>query len=149
MTKLLSALAKVLTRLGELMFHRLAVIAALIVMQMAFYWAAFSFMRSSPYFQPLNGAMALLSALVVLWIAGNRSNPGYKVGWIIIVMLLMPFGAVAYLFLGGNRLSRYNQRRLRAMERKVSRNLGPDCGRADTLARLAGEDAVGFFGETG
>ena len=29
MTKLLSALAKVLTRLGELMFHRLAVIAAL------------------------------------------------------------------------------------------------------------------------
>ena len=54
MTKLLSALAKVLTRLGELMFHRLAVIAALIVMQMAFYWAAFSFMRSSPYFQPLN-----------------------------------------------------------------------------------------------
>ena len=35
MTKLLSALAKVLTRLGELMFHRLAVIAALIVIPVA------------------------------------------------------------------------------------------------------------------
>ena len=141
MTKLLSVLAKMLTRLGKLMFHRLAIISVFIVLQLAFYCAAFSFMRSSSYFQPLNGAMALLSALVVLWIAGNRSNPGYKVGWIIIVMLLMPFGAVAYLFLGGNRLSRYNQRRLRAMKHKVSQNLDPDCGRADTLAQLAGEDA--------
>lgn len=142
MTEILNMLAGMLAKLRKLMFHRVGVITALIMMQLVFYWAAFSLLSSSPYFQPLNGAMLLLSGVVVLWIAGSPSNPGYKVGWIIIVMLLMPFGAVAYLFLGGNRLSRYNQRRLRAMERKVQQNLGPDCGRSSAFADLAGTDAA-------
>lgn len=141
MTKILNALAGMLTKLGKLMFHRVGIITALIVMQLAFYGAAFSLLSSSPYFQPLNTAMLLLSGVVVLWIAGSPSNPGYKVGWIIIVMLLMPFGAVAYLLLGGNRLSRYNQRRLRAMERKVRQDLGPDCDRSEAFSDLAGTDA--------
>lgn len=36
---------------------------------------------------------------------------------------------------------KYNQRRLKAMERKVRQNLGGDCGRSDVLSQLKGPDA--------
>lgn len=141
MTKALGALTKMLTKLGKLMFHRIGIIAAMIVMQLVFYAVMFTMLRSSPYYPTFSWALMLLSGLVVLWIVGNRSNPGYKVGWIIIVMLFTPFGAVAYVFLGGNRLSQYNQRRLKIMERKMRQNLGADCNKSEILAQLEGADA--------
>ncbi len=139
MTRMLNALAKLLSRMSKLLFHRLGVISVMLLMQLAFYVVAFARLRSSKYYDMVSWAFLLLSALVVLWIVKDRSNPGYKVGWIIIVLLFLPFGSVAYLFLGGNRLSRYNQRRLKAMERTVRQGLGQDRGRAELLRALEGE----------
>ena len=141
MTKALSMLAKLLAKLARLLFHRIGIIAVMILLQIGFYIVVFAILSSSPYYRLFSWALNLLSALVALWIAGNRSNPGYKVGWIIIVLMFPPLGAVAYLLLGGNRLSKYNQRRLKAMERKVRQNLGGDCGRSDVLSQLKGPDA--------
>lgn len=141
MAKLLSGLTKMLARLGKLMFHRMGIIAMMLIMQLAFYAAVIATFRNTPYYQTFSWVLLVLSVLVVLWIVGNRSNPGYKIGWIIIVLVFLPFGSVAYLLLGGNRLSKYNQRRLKAMEEKVRKNLGHDCNRSEVLARLKGEDA--------
>lgn len=141
MTKLLNALTKVLAKLGKLLFHRMIIVTTMILMQLAFYVVLFAVFRTSEYYHLFSGFLMALSVLVVLWIIGNRSNPGYKIGWIIIVLVCLPFGSIAYLLLGGNRLSKYNQRRLKLMERKVRQNLGPDCGKSAVLAELAGEDA--------
>jgi len=141
MGKFLNGLAKVLIKLSKLLFHRMGIVAVLLLMQLAFYVLAFLTLRSSKYYVFFQWVLMILSVVTVLWIVRDRSNPGYKVGWIIIVLLLQPFGWVAYLFLGGNRLSRYNQRKLGTMEETVRQNLGPDCDRAGALAALAGEDA--------
>ena len=97
MTKLLSALTKMLAKLGKVMFHRMVIVAAMILMQLAFYVVMFAVFRNSQYYRMFSWALMVLSVLVVLWIVGNRSNPGYKIGWIIIVLVFLPFGAIAYL----------------------------------------------------
>ncbi len=141
MSKFLNGIAKLLGRLRKLLFHRLFIISMMILLQLAFYAWVFAALRYSKYYDMFSWVFFLLSALVVLWIVKDRSNPGYKLGWIIIVFLLLPFGSLAYLFLGGNRLSRYNQRKLKDMERLVRENLGPDCCRSKALGKLAGPDA--------
>ncbi len=141
MGKFLNAFAKVLVKFSKLLFHRVGIVAVLLLLQIAFYVLAFVTLRSSRYYDLFSGTLYLLSLLTVLWIVRDRSNPGYKVGWIIIVLLFQPFGWVAYLVLGGNRLSKYNQRKLKTMEHMVRKSLGADCDRAGILARLEGEDA--------
>ena len=141
LAKIVTALTRPLAQIAKLMFHRLGIISSMIVLQIAFYVMVLAELRNTPYFHIINTVLIALSAFAVLWIVSSRSNPGYKMGWIIIVLLFLPFGVVAYLLLGGNRLSRYNQRRLRSMERTVRANLGPECGRWEHLCTLAGEDA--------
>ena len=139
--KLLLGLTRILSKLAKLLFHRMGIIAVMLLMQLAFYVTLLLTLRDSPYFPLFNSILVALSALAILWIVGNRSNPGYKIGWIIIVLVCMPFGALAYLLLGGNEMSSYNRKRLKAMEERVRRSLEPDCNRADLFAHVAGEDA--------
>ena len=139
--KALVGAARLLSKLAKLLFHRMGIIVVMLVMQLAFYITLLLAFRDSAYFPLFNAILVALSALTILWIVGNRSNPGYKIGWIIIVLVCMPFGALAYLLLGGSRMSSYNRKRLKVMEEKVRRSLGPDCCRAERLASVAGEDA--------
>ena len=131
---------KLLRKIGNVLFHRLGIVAVLIITQLILYFVLLALLREV---SPIVGVILVaLSAFLVLWIVGSKSNPGYKIGWIIIVMVLMPFGPLAYALLGGNRLSSFNQRRLRTMEKKIQRNLGNECGRSASLSDLAGEDAA-------
>jgi cardiolipin synthase len=132
---------KLLGKLGKVLFHRLGIVGVLIVLQIGLYTAGLVWLRGSRYYNMVAWAFLLLAVLVVIWIVAGKSNPGYKIGWIVIVLGLMPFGSLAYLMLGGNRLSRFNQKRLRSMERKLSRGLDGECHRSDVLAEVAGEDA--------
>ncbi len=145
MSRVLSKVAmlpiRLLRKIGKLLFHRIGIMAVLIVLQLALYTVGALWLRETRYSGVIMGALVVLSVLAVLWIVGSKSNPGYKIGWIIIVLVLIPFGSLAYLLLGGNRLSAYNQRRLRTMERKMYQNMGGECDRSSSLAQLEGEDA--------
>lgn len=133
---------RILTRLGGLLFHRVGIMASLIVIQIGFYLFALSRLHEIPFYNVIHGMFLALSILVVVWIVASNSNPGYKINWIIIVLGLMPFGSLAYLLLGGNHLSQFNQRRLRIMEEKIQQNLGDECCKADALTHLIGSDAA-------
>lgn len=137
----MNALSKLLSKLAKVLFHRMVIMAVMILLQIAFYALVFMEFQNSRYYDMFSWVLWLLSALVVLWIVKDRSNPGYKVGWIIIVLLFLPFGSIAYLFLGGNRLSLYNQRKLKVMERTVRQSLSPDCDRSPLVSELINEDA--------
>lgn len=132
---------KLLSKIGKVLFHRMGIVAVLIIAQLALYTAGLVVLRDSAYYDTVEWLFLVLSVLAAAWIVGDKSNPGYKIGWLIIVLGLMPFGSLAYLLLGGNHLSAFNQRRLRTMERKIRRNLGDECGRSASLAELMGEDA--------
>lgn len=55
----------------------------------------------------------LLSISVVIFIVNNKSNPAYKIAWIIPILLFPVFGGLFYLLFGGNRLSAKDRRNLR------------------------------------
>ena len=133
---------KVQSKIGKLLFHRMGIVGVLIIAQIALYAVGLGVLRDSAYFDRVEWLFITLSVLAALWIVGSKSNPGYKIGWLIIVLGLMPFGSLAYLLLGGNHLSLFNQRRLRSMERKIRKNLGAECGRSASLGELLGEDAA-------
>ena len=146
MQRILSKLAalpfKILVKIGKLLFHRIGIVSILILMQIALYTVALIALRDSEIYTVLNIIMLVLSIVAVFWIVGDESNPGYKIGWIILVLAFIPFGGVAYAVLGGNHLSRYNQRKLRAMERRVRQQLEDDCCRSEALGTLLGPDAA-------
>lgn len=132
---------RILAKIGRLLFHRVGIMTVLVLMQVALYAAALIALRDSEFYTVLNNVMLFLSVIAVFWIVGDESNPGYKVGWIIIILAFVPFGGVAYLVLGGNHLSRRNQKKLRAMERRMRQQLEEDCDRSPMLSDLIGEDA--------
>lgn len=127
---------KLLGKIGKVLFHRLGIVGVLIIAQIVLYVAGLVVLRDSAYFDRVEWLFLALSVLAALWIVGSKANPGYKIGWLIIVLGLMPFGSLAYLLLGGNHLSAFNQRRLRSMDRKIRRNLGDECRRSASLGEL-------------
>ena len=132
---------KALGGIAKLLFHRMGIMCILLLLQIAMYAAGILLLRDSQIFGYVRTVFMLLSILSVVWIVGSKSNPGYKMGWIILVLALVPFGSLAYLLLGGNRMSPFNQRRLRTMERRMRQHLGEECERSRSLASLLGEDA--------
>lgn len=57
-------------------------------------------------------ASTLLSALVVIYILSSKTNPSYKIAWIIPIIIFPIFGGVLYLFFGGNKLSKREKKKL-------------------------------------
>ena len=129
---------QLLSKIGKLLFHRMGVMFTLIAAQIVLYVLGLLWLQDTQYYGVYWGIALTLSVLAVLWIVGNSSNPGYKIGWIIIVLALIPFGSLAYLLLGGNHLSWFNQRRLRTMERRMRQQLGGECDKSSSLALLEG-----------
>ena len=125
-------------KLASLLFHRLTVTAVLLVVQLALLLAMMG--RFSAYFVYFYWLCIALSVAAVLWIVGNKSDPGYKIAWIIPILLFPVFGGLIYLLLGGNRLSLRQRRKMQGMERQMVSALERDC-KAGALSSY-GADAV-------
>ena len=125
-------------KLASLLFHRLTMTALLLVLQFAL--LIVMMVRFSAYFVYFYWFCIALSLVAVLWIVGNRSDPGYKIAWLIPILLFPVFGGLIYLLLGGNRLSTRQHRKMKGMERQMVAELDRDC-KADALLPF-GEDAV-------
>ncbi len=132
---------RLLAKLTRLLFHRMGIVVVFIVLQLILYGAVFFALRDSIGYEIFRDLMGFLSVVAVLWIVGDESNPGYKIGWIILVLAFVPFGAITYILLGGNHLSKNGQRKLRAMERRVYQQLGEECCRSEALGKLVDSDA--------
>lgn len=128
-----------MSKLSKLLFHRAAIVASFLLVQIMFYVATITWF--SEYMVQIGRCFRIISALVVLWIINDRSNPGYKLAWVIFVLVLPVAGGMLYLILGGNRLSRRNQQKLKAMEGKIHRQLYRECRRSAALTGLMNEDA--------
>ena len=54
-----------------------------------------------------------LSLFLVLYLVNSNANPGYKIAWIIPIMLFPIFGLLLYLLFGGNQLSKRQKQKLK------------------------------------
>ena len=127
-----------LKKLASLIFHRTALIALLMLVQIGILILMMA--RFSNYFVYFYWGCVVLSLLVVLRIVSSSSDPGYKIAWIIPILLFPLFGGAVYLLVGGNRLSRRAREKMGGMSRTMAQVLEPD-HKAQALA-VFGRDAV-------
>ena len=125
-------------KLVSLLFHRMFLVGLFLLIQIAALLVVI--FQFSDYFVYFYWFCFVLSIFTVLWIVGTKSDPGYKIAWIIPILAIPIFGGLIYLMFGGNRLSGRVRRKMKGMEDKMTEVLGPDF-KADALLER-GEDAV-------
>lgn len=57
----------------------------------------------------------LLSTLVVIYILSSKTNPSYKIAWILPIVIFPIFGGLLYLLFGGNKLSKREKNKMLAI----------------------------------
>lgn len=83
--------------LVKVVYGRTLIIVAIVLIQLSILFSIYIFLRG--YLTYVFGASTVLSAIVLLYIINNRSNPMYKISWIIPVALMPIFGTLLYLFI--------------------------------------------------
>ncbi len=124
-------------KLASIVFQRRVIVGLLILIQsLALLASALLFSWAYIY---LYWTYVILSVLAVLIIVSRQTDPGYKIAWIIPILLFPAFGWLVYLLCGGNRMSARQRRKMRGMDRAMAEQLGRDC-KAEILSPY-GEDA--------
>ena len=125
-------------KMVSLLFHRGVMVGIFIFIQVVV--LVVMLLGFNTYFLPIYVFCPALSVFAVFWIVGRQSDPGYKIAWIVPILLFPIFGGLFYLMFGGNRLSRRTRRKMEIVDRQMRAVLGPDL-QAEALEPL-GEDAV-------
>jgi len=119
-------------------FHRTALVALLLLAQIAILVTVI--LRFSDYFVYFYLVCVAVSILAVLHIVNSRGDPGFKIAWIVPILLAPLFGGMVYLLCGGNRVGKKARRRMEDMDRHLARTLNAD-RKSEQLAPF-GRDAV-------
>lgn len=127
-----------MNRLLKLLTHRVFRVGVSISVQLGA--ILLMLLRFNEYYHQFNWICMALSVLIVICIVGDRSNPAYKIAWIIPIMLFPIFGWLLYLLFGGNRLSRRTRKKMQSIDHVMQSELKDACGTED-LRKAAGEDA--------
>ena len=77
--------------------------------------------------------LLVVSMAAALAIISKNTNPAYKIAWLVPILLFPVFGGLFYLMLGGNRLSRRQQKKLERVERNMRRHLPANPETAEEL----------------
>ena len=111
-------------KLYSLLFHRTAVVALLLLLQLTLFGVAVA--RFSEYFIYFYLLCVLISVVEVLVIINRRDDPGYKIAWITVILLFPLFGGLFYLVCGGGQVTRQTKRKMEAMDRHMKNTLDRD-----------------------
>ncbi len=125
-------------KLLKLVTHRIFRVGISIAVQLAV--LLIMLLRFNDYYHQFNWICYALSLVIVIAIVGNRSNPAYKIAWIIPIMAFPIFGWLLYLLFGGNRLSKRTRRKMESISHVMEEELRDACG-AEHLAQVADENA--------
>ena len=126
-------------KLASLLFRRSVIVALLIFLQAAML-LLYMLWFSSDFIYVYWGCV-VLSILAVLIIVSRQTDPGYKIAWIVPILLAPVFGGLVYLLSGGNQLSARMRRKMEGMDRRLAEVLSDDC-KAGVLEEKHGADAA-------
>ncbi|HCS10220.1 MAG TPA: cardiolipin synthase, partial [Clostridiales bacterium] len=112
----------------------LALLAQIITLALMIY-------RFSNYFLIFDIIFMVISVMVVLYILNRKSDPTYKIAWIIPIMLFPVFGGLFYLMFGGTGLSSKMKDKMHTIIDKMKECLYQH---PVTLANLRKEDTIAF-----
>lgn len=108
----------------RMMFSRVFLVASSIIIQaitlLLLIW------KFSSYFVLFDVIFTVISVIVVLTVMNSKSNPSYKIAWIIPIMIFPIFGGLFFLFIGGNRTSKRNKKRMQEIALRMKQYLRQD-----------------------
>ena len=104
-------------------YHRVVLISIAIVIQLAVLIAVI--LRFNNYFVLFYWGSIFISIFTVFWILNDKINPSYKIAWIIPILLFPIFGGLFYIFFGGNKMSKREKKKLKAIGLKIQNALAP------------------------
>lgn len=73
-----------------------------------------------------------MSVVATLAVLGSRSEPSYKIVWLVVILPFPVLGGIFYLLFGGGRVSKRGQRKMQGMVERASAALRGDF-KSDTL----------------
>lgn len=120
----LKGMAMDIKKLLKILLHRVVLIGLAIAVQIVL--LVLMLVKFQEFFVFFYALCVVLSMVVVLIIVNGKSNPGYKIAWIIPVLLVPVFGGLFYLIFGGNRLSARTKRKMSIVEHRMRQALPPD-----------------------
>ena len=126
-------------RPNKIVTLRVAYISLFVLLQAGILAAMFSWFRSS--FAWYYAASLTLSGLSVLHVLGDRSNPAYKIAWIIPILLFPVFGGPFYFMFRRSRLTRREKKKHNSNEHRYRAMLTGNEGDGANLAALEPEAA--------
>lgn len=114
------------------LFSRLiSVLLALFIQAFLFVSVIWKFSNLFIYFYIV---CTLISIAAVLFIINDKSNPAYKIAWIIPIMLFPIFGGIIYMIFGGDRSSKFTKTRMYKIQEGVNEYLEPQKEIEDELS---------------
>ncbi|MCI5699551.1 MAG: cardiolipin synthase [Lachnospiraceae bacterium] len=91
-------------KLSKLLNSRIFVVVMAIFLQVI--WMGVFLWKLSSYFKYIDIIVKVLSILMVLWLMNKRSNPAYKLVWMILILTIPIFGVLIYFLFGRSNIAR-------------------------------------------
>lgn len=104
--------------LFRIVFGRTAFVVLFLLLQIGFLFSCFRWL--SNYLVYIYGGMLALTALVVIYILNEKSNPSFKLAWVIPVLVIPVFGTFLYLFVQFQIGTKWINRRLKDAGDEIS-----------------------------
>ena len=103
------SIAQWIRKIFHFLSHRSVAVAVSLVVQILVLVAVLYFFLD--YFVYFYAICLLSSILVVIGLVNGKSNPAYKIIWIMLIMAMPIFGGIFYLLFGGNTLRKSTRKR--------------------------------------
>jgi cardiolipin synthase len=110
-----------MTNLFKLLFHRVFWVAIGIAVQAAA--LVVMIYRFQQYFVYFYGISLFISMVAVIALANGKSKAGYKIAWIISILLFPIFGGIFYLMFGGSRTGKRTRQKMLSINGKMAEAL--------------------------
>ncbi len=130
---------KKLKVLFRIVFGRTAFVVLFLLLQIGFLFSCFRWL--SNYLVYIYGGMLTLTALVVIYILNEKSNPSFKLAWVIPVLVIPVFGTFLYLFVQFQIGTKWINRRLKDAGDETSPYLEQNLAAEKRLKEVSREKA--------
>ena len=126
-------------RLLKLMISRVFIVCFLLAATIAVITAfMYIFQDQAIYWRTILIAVRIIAALLII---NNKSNPAYKIAWLLPMIISPMVGGVFYIILGGNKPSKRRWKKINRIEWQMRQNL-PTAQQYEPVLRSIAEDST-------
>ena len=91
-------------RIVGFLMSRIVIVGTLILAQFGILFLVIAYFNE--HFALYYSITTVFAVILVCHIVSKRENPSYKIAWIILILLMPPFGAAIYMIFSGNHITR-------------------------------------------